>query len=132
MVSDGSPVVDRALAEEQVAVGREAGDVPASKVDGPLAAVLLASGIGSFALGLFTTWAAASEGFADSLRLDDDVGPLSGKTVWATVVFVVSWVVLAYLLWRRDGTLRSATIAFVVLTALGLLGTFPIFFQAFE
>jgi hypothetical protein len=27
--------------------------------------------------------------------------------------------------------LRSATIAFVILTVLGLLGTFPIFFQAF-
>jgi hypothetical protein len=30
-----------------------------------------------------------------------------------------------------DGLLRSATIAFVILTVLGLLGTFPIFFQAF-
>ena len=58
-------------------------------------------------------------------------GPLSGKTVWATVVFVVAWIVLQYL-WRgRDRMLRSATIAFVVLTLLGLLGTFPIFFQAF-
>jgi hypothetical protein len=27
--------------------------------------------------------------------------------------------------------LRSATIAFVVLTLLGVLGTFPIFFQLF-
>jgi hypothetical protein len=32
---------------------------------------------------------------------------------------------------ERDRILRSATIAFVVLTLLGLLGTFPIFFQAF-
>jgi heme A synthase len=59
------------------------------------------------------------------------VGPLSGKTIWATVIFVVAWAVLAARLRNRDGLLRSATTIFVVLTVLGLLGTFPIFFQAF-
>ena len=105
--------------------------VPASIPDGPLAAVLLAAGIGAFALGLFTTLAEASEAFRERLILNEAVGPLSGKTVWATIVFVVAWVVL-HVLWRgRDGRLRSATMAFVILTLLGLLGTFPIFFQAF-
>jgi hypothetical protein len=105
--------------------------VPAAKVDGPLSAVLLASGIGTFALGLLTTWAEASTSFRTDLQLDDGVGPLSGKTVYATAVFLISWLVLGYLYRRRDGTLRTATIAFVVLTALGFLGTFPTFFQAF-
>jgi hypothetical protein len=105
--------------------------VPTAVPDGPLAAVLLAAGIGAFALGLFTTLAEASEAFRERLILNEAVGPLSGKTVWATIVFVVAWIVLQYL-WRgRDRMLRSATIAFVVLTLLGLLGTFPIFFQAF-
>ena len=105
--------------------------VPAAVPDGPLAAVLLAAGIGAFALGLFTTLAEASEAFRARLILNEAVGPLSGKTVWATIVFVVAWIVLHYL-WRgRDRMLRSATMAFVVLTLLGLLGTFPIFFQAF-
>jgi len=105
--------------------------VPAAVPDGPLAAVLLAAGIGAFALGLFTTLAEASEAFRERLILNEAVGPLSGKTVWATIVFVVAWIVLQYL-WRgRDRMLRSATMAFVVLTLLGLLGTFPIFFQAF-
>jgi hypothetical protein len=107
------------------------GEVAAAKPDGPLAAVLLAAGIGSFALGLLTTLAEASAGFRDRLVLNAGVGPLSGKTVWATVIFVVAWAVLAARLRDRDGLLRSATIAFVVLTLLGLLGTFPIFFQAF-
>lgn len=106
-------------------------DIPAHKVDGPLSAVLLASGIGSFVLGLLTTWAEASESFKTDLQLDDGVGPLSGKTVYATIAFFVGWAILGYLLRSRDGTLRSATIAFVVLTALGFLMTFPIFFQAF-
>lgn len=108
-----------------------AADTVPAKPDGPLAAALVAAGIGAFALGLFTTLAEASEAFRARLILNEAVGPLSGKTVWATVVFVVAWVVLQYL-WRgRDRMLRAATVAFVVLTLLGLLGTFPVFFQAF-
>jgi hypothetical protein len=106
-------------------------DEVTARPDGPLAAVLLAAGIGSFALGLLTTLAEASTGFRDRLILNTGVGPLSGKTVWATVIFLIAWAVLYAQLRHRDGLLRSATIAFVVLTLLGLLGTFPIFFQAF-
>jgi hypothetical protein len=106
-------------------------EVALAKPDGPLAAVLLAAGIGAFALGLFTTLAEASAAFRERLVLNAAVGPLSGKTVWATVIFLVAWAVLAARLRDRDGLLRSATTIFVVLTVLGLLGTFPIFFQAF-
>jgi hypothetical protein len=106
-------------------------DVPAALPDGPMAAALLAGGIGAFALGLLTTLAEASSAFRDRLVLNAGVGPLSGKTVWATVIFLVAWAVLYGQLRERDGLLRTATIAFVILTALGLLGTFPLFFQAF-
>lgn len=123
--------VDIAVTERDILVGDE---VAVAKPDGPMAAVLLAAGIGSFALGLFTTLAAASSGFNDRLIMDAGrgVGPLSGKTIGATVVFVIAWVALHFMWRERDRILRSATIAFVVLTLLGLLGTFPIFFQAFE
>ena len=120
--------VDIVVTERDVLVGDE---VAVAKPDGPLAAVLLAAGIGAFALGLVTTLAEASSGFRDRLVLNAGVGPLSGKTVWATVIFLVAWAVLAARLRNRDGLLRSATTIFVVLTVLGLLGTFPIFFQAF-
>jgi len=116
------------VTERDVLVGDEVG---VAKPDGPLAAALLAAGIGAFALGLFTTLAEASTAFRERLILDAGVGPLSGKTVWATVVFIIAWAVLAARLRNRDGLLRSATTIFVVLTVLGLLGTFPIFFQAF-
>jgi hypothetical protein len=121
--------VDIAVTERDVLVGDEV----VAKPDGPLAAVLLAAGIGSFALGLFTTLAEASTGIRDRLIMDAGrgVGPLSGKTILATVVFVIAWAVLHFMWRERDRILRSATIAFVVLTLLGLLGTFPIFFQAF-
>jgi hypothetical protein len=107
------------------------GDVPAAMPDGPLAAALLAAGIGALALGLLTTMAEASEAFRGRLNLNAGVGPLSGKTIWATVIFVVAWIVLYALMRHRDGVLRAATMVFIVLTVLGLLGTFPIFFQAF-
>lgn len=106
-------------------------DTPVHKSDGPLAAVLLASGLGTTALGILTTLAEASESVKEHLALDDGVGPLAGKTIYATAIFVIAWVILHALLRGRDGLLRQATIAFVVLTLLGFLGTFPIFFQAF-
>jgi ABC-type Na+ efflux pump permease subunit len=120
--------VDSVVTERDALAGDE---VMVAKPDGPLAAALLAAGIGAFALGLLTTLAEASSGFRDRLVLNAGVGPLSGKTVWATVIFLVAWALLAARLRDRDGLLRSATTIFVVLTLLGLLGTFPIFFQAF-
>jgi hypothetical protein len=106
--------------------------VPAHKPDGPLSAVLLAAGIGAFFLGLFTTLAEASADFKSFLQLDDGVGPLSGKTVFATALFLVSWAVLTPVLARRDGTLRTAALAMLVLTVVGFVLTFPPVFQAFE
>jgi hypothetical protein len=120
--------VDLVVTEREPVTG---GAVPAALPDGPLAAALLAAGIGAFALGLFTTLAEANAAFRERLILNDAVGPLSGKTVWATVVFVIAWVALHFMWRERDRMLRSATMAFVVLTLLGVLGTFPIFFQAF-
>jgi hypothetical protein len=98
---------------------------------GPVAAALLAVGIGAAVLGLLTTLNEASTGVHDFLEFDEDVGPLSGKTIIAVVAYVASWAVL-HGLWRRQNpALRPILIVTVVLIALGVLGTFPTFFQAF-
>jgi hypothetical protein len=98
---------------------------------GPVAAAILATGIGIFALGLLTTLAEASTGIADGLAWSDDVGPLSGKTIIAAVVYFVSWGIL-HALWRRQNpNLRPILILAGALAALGLIGTFPTFFEAF-
>jgi hypothetical protein len=98
---------------------------------GQAAAATLAVGIGAFVLGLLTTLAAASSDVNDWLRFNDRVGPLSGKTIIAVIAFFVSWGALAAL-WRRTSPrLRPVLVAAAVLIALGLLGTFPIFFEAF-
>jgi len=98
---------------------------------GPVAAALLATGIGAVVLGLLTTLSEASTGVHDFLEFDKDVGPLSGKTIIAVIAYLASWAVL-HALWRRQNPpLRPILIATAVLIALGVLGTFPTFFQAF-
>ena len=108
--------------------------VPAAvaKPEGPIVAVLIAAGIGALVLGILTVWAEASVGFTDSLAYNDRVGSLSGKTIWAAVAFVVSWVVLTLALRRRRVDLMKATVVSVVLLGLGYLGTFSPFFRIFE
>jgi hypothetical protein len=101
------------------------------KPNGPAAAVLLAAGIGTFVLGLLATLNEASTDVNEFLAFTDDVGPLSGKTVIAAAGFFLAWGILA-LLWRqRDLAWRPVLIATIVLLALGFLGTFPTFFEAF-
>jgi hypothetical protein len=110
-------------------VTAEQGD--ALKPSGPAAAVVLASGIGTVVLGLLATLNEASSGTSDFLRFADDVGPLSGKTIISTAAFFVAWAVLGFI-WRgREVAWRPVLIGTVVLLALGFLGTFPTFFEAF-
>jgi hypothetical protein len=98
---------------------------------GPIAAAVLAVGIGAAVLGLLTTLSEASTGVHDFLEFDKDVGPLSGKTIIAAAAYFASWAVL-HGLWRRQNpVLRLILIVTAVLIALGVLGTFPTFFQAF-
>jgi hypothetical protein len=105
-------------------------DAP-DRPEGPISAAILAAGIYAVALGLLTTLAEASTSFKDSLALSDKVGPLSGKTIYAVAVWIVAWVVLHFVL--RDKELESRKILGItlVLIAIGVVGTFPIFFQLF-
>jgi hypothetical protein len=103
----------------------------APKPFGPAAAVILAAGLGSLTLGLLTTLNEASTGVNDALEFDTGVGPLSGKTSITMMVFFFSWAVLSAVLWRRDPRVKPVLIISGVLIALGLLGTFPEFFEQF-
>ncbi len=98
---------------------------------GPAAAVVLASGAGSFSLGLLSVLTAASQQVSDALTFSDRVGDVSGLTAVSAVVFFATWGVLA-VAWRRaDPPLLRVAAASAALIALGLLGTFPPFFNAF-
>ncbi|TQK45137.1 hypothetical protein FBY35_6681 [Streptomyces sp. SLBN-118] len=108
-------------------VGTTGGDRP----EGPISAAIIAAGVGAVALGLFTTLAEAIKDVADWLQWNDRVGPLSGKTLMAVAVWLVSWVILHLVLRNKEHeTSRALTVA-LALIGLGVLGTFPTFFQLF-
>jgi hypothetical protein len=102
-----------------------------NKPNGPVAAALLAGGIGSAVLGLVTFSVELSEGVKNAMSWYKPVGPLSGKSTLGILAFVISWLVLNYL-WQGKETnfTRVATIA-IVLVVIGLILTFPPFWHLF-
>ncbi len=105
-------------------------DLP-ERPEGPVAAALLAGGIGALTMGLVTTLVEASVGVHDALEWNAGVGPLSGKTITAVAVWLLAWGILHLVLRDRRMNLTPIVTITFVLIALGVLGTFPIFFQAF-
>ena len=103
----------------------------ADRPTGPVAAVLLATGIGSLVFAIIVVIAESSESFAESLAYDQEVGPLSGKTIWAVVAFLGSWLILGLALRNRNPGLKTVAIVAGVLIALALVGTFSPFFELF-
>jgi hypothetical protein len=110
---------------------RISGPTSETHIEGLAAAALLAAGSGAFVLGLLTTLAEASTGIKDFLQFNDRVGPLSGKTILAAIAYFGALLVFAVLFRGRQLTLRPVLGAVAILLILGLVGTFPTFFQAF-
>jgi hypothetical protein len=101
------------------------------KPEGPISAAILAAGAGALTLGILTTLAEANADINAFLRWNDRVGPLSGKTSLTVIIWLVIWAVLHLALRRRSiESTRALTVALVLIT-LGVIGTFPLFFQLF-
>lgn len=98
---------------------------------GPGAAAMLAAGIGSFSVGLFTVLAEISPAIKTFLTWVPQVGALSGKTGMAMILFLVTWLVLGTALKNSKITYSTATSLTLALVALGVLLTFPPIFRAF-
>jgi len=101
------------------------------KPEGPIAAAILAGGVGALALGILTTLAEMSTDIKDFLNFYDPVGPLSGKTTCAVLIWLISWAILHAVYRNKPFETRKALTVALILVALGTLGTFPIFFQLF-
>lgn len=101
------------------------------KPEGPISASILAAGIGSLALGVLTTLAEASAAVKEFLTFNQGVGPLSGKTTVAMAVWLGAWAILHPALKNSPFESRRALILALIMIALGLLLTFPLFFQLF-
>ena len=102
-----------------------------ARPSGPAAAAVLAAGLAAFALGALSVLTAASTTVSDALTLSDRVGDLSGVTTAVSLVFFAAWIVFATRWRRADPPLGRIAIASALLIGLGLLGTFPPFFNAF-
>ena len=94
-------------------------------------AAMISAGIGCVTLAFFVVLAEVSSSAKDFLNLNAAVGPLAGKTIFTVLVWLVVWAVL-------DRGMRNSKMAFekayrllLFMVAIGLIGTFPIFFQAF-
>ncbi len=99
--------------------------------NGPAAAAILASGIGAFVLGLLTTLAQARKAIAGILTFYAPVGPLSGKTTVAVVVWLVAWAILDTIWRSREARFGPVWTATLLPLALGLIDTFPPFYELF-
>lgn len=93
------------------------------------ASAFVAAGIGCAVLGLFTTLAAISEGFNNMLNLWNPAGPLTGKTGAAVIIWIASWIVLHFVWKNKTVTIPRALAMTLLLIAVGVIGTFPTFFE---
>jgi hypothetical protein len=101
-----------------------------TRSNGEAAAALLAAGIGCLALGVVTTLA-ASTAIANSFKFVTAVGPLSGKTTIAVIVWLIAWVALHFALSKKQVDFTRVFVIALILVGLGLVGTFPPFYDLF-
>jgi hypothetical protein len=102
-------------------------------LDREVGAAFIASGIGTFVLGLavIVTEMKAGVGIKNALNFLNPVGPLSGKTTVSVIAFIVGWVALHFAFKNRGIKLTTSFAITIVLIVLGLLMTFPPFFDLF-
>lgn len=91
--------------------------------NGAALAAALAAGIGALAMGVFII--AHEAGIYSAPSLYAPAGALSGRSTFAVVVWLVSWVTL-HLSWkdREVAAGRVLTLA-LVLTGIGIIATMP-------
>ncbi len=102
-----------------------------TKPNGPAAAAILSAAIGIFTIGLMTTLAEASPGLRSALAWWTPVGPLAGKTGVGVLAWLIAWALLASAYRGKDVDFGKITRWVWILIVLGLLFTFPPFFDLF-
>ena len=96
---------------------------------GPSSAAVLAAGIGALDFGLVSLIAEVSAGFSNILNWINPVGALSGKTTVGVILWLISWGILGGVWKERDVPLVRSLVIAGILLVLGLLCTFPPFFE---
>lgn len=104
---------------------------PVALANGAGAAALLSAGLGCAVFGLFVVLNEASATFHDLMILNSAVGPLSGKSTFPVLIWLVSWGLCHLRLRKREVNLRVVTVITALLLLVALLCTFPPFFMLF-
>lgn len=91
--------------------------------NGAAMAAFLAAGIGAFAMGAFVLLNEA--GIFAAPALYGPAGGVSGRTTFAVAIWLIAWGAL-HLAWRRRSfAARPIVLLTLVLTAVGIVATFP-------
>jgi hypothetical protein len=97
----------------------------AALTNGPGAAAVLAAGIGCFALAVLAVLGDKSAVVRSGLIFYKPIGPLSGVTTGAIVVWLFTWAILEWR-WRKKTVAAGRINALaLVLLVLSLMLTFP-------
>jgi len=99
--------------------------------NGPVAAAILACGLGCFALGVLAVAADGSKHLDAALNFWNPTGPLAGVTTVAIALWLISWAILAARWKTKSLAFGKVTAASFTLLAFGLLLTFPPFGDLF-
>lgn len=105
--------------------------VETQRPNGDAIAAFIAAGVGCLTLGILVTAAELSAPIKDTLNVYNPVGPLSGKTLGAVIVWFITWVILHFQWRARSMPLGKWLKITWVLVGLGLLLTFPPIFTMF-
>jgi len=99
--------------------------------NGPVAAAILACGLGCFLLGILAIAADGSKSLAAALNFYKPAGPLSGVTTVAIALWLILWAILAARWKSKPVAFAKISAASFTLLALALLLTFPPFGDLF-
>ena len=103
--------------------------LPEDRPNGPVAAALLGGGLGTATLGVVTTLADVFKPVGAALNWWPPAGSLTGKSALAVAVFFMAWLILHFAFRGKDVNFVHASVWALILLGLGLLGTFPPFFE---
>ena len=103
-----------------------------TKPNGVAAAAFLAAGIGAFVFGATIVVTEAVPAWMSAVgQVYVPSGPISGRSTLAVLTYVVALVVLIRLWHARNVNFGRVWTMSLVLLALGLLGSFPLFYGLF-
>jgi hypothetical protein len=96
---------------------------------GPASAAILAAGIGSFLFGLVSLLTETIDAIGTFLNWIKPVGDLSGKSIVSVVLWIAAWAILGGAWKGKEIPIARCLVVAGVLLVLGLVFTFPPFFE---